>query len=112
MASSPDTAADCRSNSSSSRSSAAAYGEKEPAFTAECPHPAKLRHPSLERPVVVRRRKEIVGFVAEHGARVAPHEFDVVLGEPLLHLRQRVAMFLRMLILVAQPRVLARRLAA
>src|SRR5436189_708248 len=105
-------AAVCRSSNSCWRSSAASYGEEQPAFTPETPHPFELRQPSLEPPVVLRRRKQIRGPISRHSARIAPHVLDVVLFEPALDYGERMPMLFRMLILIAQPRLASRRFAA
>src|SRR5437016_11445682 len=52
----------------------------------------------------------MLGFVAEHGARIRAQVLDVVLREPALHFADRVTVFLRMSILIAQPGLPSRRL--
>src|SRR5882757_3346845 len=77
--------------------------EKQAAFPAKTPYPSELREPGFEHPVVLGGHEQILGFVAEHDARIASNEVDVVFREPPLDFAQRVPMLLRMLVLVAQP---------
>ena len=73
------------------------------AFVPERAHPAKLRQPAFQPPVVGRRRKQILGLVVQHGARIRAQKLDAVLSEPALHFGERVPVLFGMLILIAQP---------
>src|SRR5262245_24528585 len=55
--------------------------KEQTALAPECPHPPKLREPTLDSPVVGRARKEIIAFLAQHRARIGPQVADAVLGE-------------------------------
>ena len=65
---------------------------------AERTHPAQLRQPALQPPVVDRAREQLPRFIAEHRARVRPQVLDVVLGKPALDFGQRVAVLFGVLL--------------
>src|SRR5262245_55169341 len=73
----------------------------------ERPDPAQLCEPAFEPPVVRCRSKQLIilGFSSEQCARIGAQVFDAVLREPLLNFSQGMSMFLRMPILIAQPRL-------
>src|SRR5439155_8528170 len=85
------------------------HRHEQSTLVSERAHPTDLREPSFDAPVVLRLREQLVGFGGEHRARVCAHVLDVVLREPALYLRERVAMFLRMPVLIADPRLAPRR---
>src|SRR6266849_10241454 len=80
------------------------------ALVRERVNPTELREPGLEPPVVDGRREELRRFVGDQRTRVRADVLDAVLAEPALHLAERMAVLLGMLILVAQPRSASRRL--
>ena len=74
-------------------------------------NPADLRQPTLGSPDVVGQLEKLVLVIlADECAGVCSNVLDAVLGKPALNLRERVAMLLGMLILVADPRLAPRRL--
>src|SRR5689334_3492652 len=96
-------------------SNTAADGEEQSAFVAERSDPAKLRQPAFGPPVVGGPGEEIrnlVDLVAKDRARIRSQVLDAVLGEPPLHLGQRVHVLLGMLVLITEPCLTPRRLAA
>src|SRR5262249_27321449 len=88
-----------------------ADGKEQSALVAERRHPAELREPSFETPVVAGRGEQITGLIGEQRAWIRPNVLDAVAGEPALDFRERMTMLLGMLILIAQPRVAPRGLA-
>ena len=85
-----------------------ANGDEQAAFVPECLHPPELGEPALQPPVVLRWSKQLGLFsliAAEKSAGIGPHVLDAVLGKPALHLGERMSMFLRMLVLIAPPRL-------
>src|SRR5438876_3715596 len=63
---------------------AAADREEQPAFVPERAHPAQLRQPAFNAPVVGRAREQRLRPVAQYRARVCPQVLDVILGKPAL----------------------------
>ena len=84
--------------------------EEQPALAPERAHPPDLREPAFEPPVVGGGREQILGRVVEDRARIRAQILDAVLREPALHFGDGVAMLLGMPVLIAQPRLAARRL--
>src|ERR1017187_103990 len=82
--------------------------KEQSALLAESANPAKLREQRLGPPVVGGRCEQLFRLITDERARVRPHILDVVLIEPALHLGNRMTMLLRMLILIAQPRLASR----
>src|SRR5260370_33687552 len=85
---------------------------EQAAFLPERANPADLREPSLGPPSVGSRREEILRIFADERAGIRPYIFDAVLVEPALHFHKSMPVFLRMLILIAQPSLAPRRPAA
>src|SRR5438045_3329147 len=89
--------------------------EEQSALASERSHPAQLRQPALDQPVVRRAREEILrpalsgveGLVFQHRAWIGPQVLDALVGEPALHFGERVPVLFGMLILIAQPRLAA-----
>src|SRR5947207_9858163 len=76
----------------------------------QAPHPGELCQPGFRTPGVGGRCQEIGRSLAEKCARVRPHVLDAILVEPVLHFADGVPMLFRMLILIPQPGLAARRL--
>src|SRR5687767_2474919 len=75
----------------------------------ELANPTELRQPALEPPVVAGQCEKIVRVLADERAGVRANEVYVVFGKPALDFSERMAVFFRMLILIAQPRLASRR---
>ena len=78
--------------------------EEQSALVPERANPAQLSQPALGPPVVGRAREQLARLIPEHGARARPQVLNAILRKPVLHLRERVAVLFRMLILIAEPR--------
>src|SRR3954470_11474289 len=96
-----------RSNLGSPR----ADGDEEPAFVSETADPGELGYRPLDRPVVFLLEQR-VGLSVEERAGKGAQPGEAVLAQPAAHFAQRVPMLLHVTVLVAQPRLAARRLAA
>jgi hypothetical protein len=84
---------------------ATADGKEQSSLVAERVHPSELRQPPFGPPVVRRRLEQFPFVVGEHRARIRAQVLDAVVGEPALDFAERVPVLLRMLILIAQPRL-------
>src|SRR6266849_927840 len=77
---------------------------EQSALVSDRADPADLRQPCLQVPVVRVACKEIFRIAVQQSAGIGAQIFNAVLREPLLHLAEGVAVFLRVLILIADPR--------
>ncbi len=73
-------------------------------------NPAQLCQPTFGMPAVGSHREKLLRVLADQRARVSSDVLNAVFAKPALDLRDRVAVFFRMLILIAQPRLPPRRL--
>src|SRR5262249_49794555 len=87
--------------------------DPQPTFVGEGARPANLGQQALETPIVLGRLKQRTAFERlsrDERVGIRAHVLDVVFAKPALHLTNGVAVFLRVLILVAQPGLAPRRL--
>jgi hypothetical protein len=89
---------------------ALANGDKQTTLLPELGNPAQLGQPGLRQPVVGGILEEIARLLANQRAGICPHVIDSIFLEPFLNFSESMAVLLRMLILVAQPRLPSRRL--
>ena len=86
-----------------------AYIYEEATLVSELANPTELRQPALESPVVGGEREEVIRIFANKRAGICADKFNIVLHKPLLNFTERMAMLFRMLILIAEPRLMSGR---
>src|SRR5205814_9935018 len=86
-----------------------AYIYEEATLESELATPTELRQPALESPVVGGEREEVIRIFANKRAGICADKFNIVLHKPPLNFSERMAVFLGMLILIAEPRLVSRR---